>query len=77
MYGIASFDGIQAFSTHESEPTKASRPFDRDRDGLIPSGGAAALVLEDYDHAVARGVLSSLRSVAMASPAMAAASPSQ
>lgn len=37
------------------EPTKASRPFDRDRDGLIPSGGAAALVLEDYDHAVARG----------------------
>ena len=37
------------------EPTKASRPFDRDRDGLIPSGGAAALVLEDYDHAIARG----------------------
>ena len=36
-------------------PTKASRPFDRDRDGLIPSGGAAALVLEEYDHAVARG----------------------
>jgi 3-oxoacyl-[acyl-carrier-protein] synthase-1 len=38
-----------------NEPEKASRPFDRDRDGLIPSGGAAALVLEDYDHAVARG----------------------
>ena len=37
------------------EPTKASRPFDKDRDGLIPSGGAAALVLEDYDHAIARG----------------------
>jgi 3-oxoacyl-[acyl-carrier-protein] synthase-1 len=37
------------------EPTKASRPFDRDRDGLVPSGGAAALILEDYDHAVARG----------------------
>ena len=36
-------------------PTKASRPFDKNRDGLIPSGGAAALVLEDYDHAVARG----------------------
>ena len=34
---------------------KASRPFDKGRDGLIPSGGAAALVLEDYDHAVARG----------------------
>jgi 3-oxoacyl-[acyl-carrier-protein] synthase-1 len=37
------------------DPTKASRPFDKDRDGLVPSGGAAALVLEDYDHAIARG----------------------
>lgn len=54
-YSMASFDALRAFSTHMDEPTKASRPFDRDRDGLIPSGGAAALVLEDYDHAVARG----------------------
>ena len=52
---MASFDGISAFSTRIDEPTKASRPFDRDRDGLVPSGGAAALVLEEYDHAVARG----------------------
>lgn len=52
---MGSFDGISAFSIRTDEPTKASRPFDRDRDGLIPSGGAAALVLEDYDHAVARG----------------------
>ena len=37
------------------EPLKSSRPFDRDRDGLIPSGGAAALVLEDYESAVNRG----------------------
>jgi 3-oxoacyl-[acyl-carrier-protein] synthase-1 len=37
------------------EPQKASRPFDRDRDGLVPSGGAAALVLESYEHAVSRG----------------------
>ena len=52
---MGSFDGISAFSIRIDEPTKASRPFDRDRDGLVPSGGAAALVLEDYDHAVARG----------------------
>jgi 3-oxoacyl-[acyl-carrier-protein] synthase-1 len=54
-YSMASFDALGAFSIRMSEPTKASRPFDKDRDGLIPSGGAAALVLEDYDHAIARG----------------------
>ena len=54
-YSMASFDALNAFSIRMDEPTKASRPFDKDRDGLIPSGGAAALVLEDYDHAVARG----------------------
>ena len=54
-YSMASFDALGAFSVRMDEPTKASRPFDRDRDGLIPSGGAAALVLEDYEHAVARG----------------------
>ena len=54
-YSMASFDALGAFSVRMDEPAKASRPFDRDRDGLIPSGGAAALVLEDYDHAVARG----------------------
>ncbi len=55
LYSMASFDALSTFSVRMDEPTKASRPFDRDRDGLIPSGGAAALVLEDYDHAVARG----------------------
>jgi len=54
-YSMASFDALGAFSIRMNEPTKASRPFDKNRDGLIPSGGAAALVLEDYDHAVARG----------------------
>ena len=54
-YSMSSFDALNTFSVRMDEPTKASRPFDRDRDGLIPSGGAAALVLEDYDHAVARG----------------------
>lgn len=55
FYSMASFDALGAFSKNMQNPTKASRPFDRDRDGLVPSGGAAALVLEDYDHAVARG----------------------
>lgn len=55
FYSMASFDALGAFSVRMDEPEKASRPFDRDRDGLVPSGGAAALVLEDYDHAVARG----------------------
>lgn len=54
-YCMASFDALGAFSKRMDEPTKASRPFDRDRDGLIPSGGAAALVLEDYEHAIKRG----------------------
>lgn len=51
----ASFDALNAFSVRESEPTKASRPFDRDRDGLVPSGGAATVILESYDSAVKRG----------------------
>lgn len=55
FYSMASFDALGAFSKNIDNPEKASRPFDRDRDGLVPSGGAAALVLEDYDHAVARG----------------------
>lgn len=55
MYGVAAFDGIQSFSVREAEPTCASRPFDRDRDGLVPGGGAATLVLESYEHAVRRG----------------------
>ena len=55
MYGIAAFDALQTFSKREDDPTRASRPFDRDRDGLVPSGGAATLILESYDHAVQRG----------------------
>lgn len=54
-YAMASFDALGAFSVRMDEPTKASRPFDKDRDGLIPSGGAAAVVLEEYEHAKARG----------------------
>ena len=54
-YSMPTFDALNAFSKRMDEPTKASRPFDRDRDGLIPSGGAAALMLEDYESAVKRG----------------------
>ena len=54
-YSMSSFDALGTFSIRTDEPTKASRPFDKSRDGLIPSGGAAALVLEDYEYAVARG----------------------
>ena len=54
-YTFGSFDALSAFSVRENEPTKASRPFDKNRDGLIPGGGAATLVLEDYDEAVKRG----------------------
>ena len=54
-HSMGSFDGLAAFSTRENEPQKASRPFDRDRDGLVPSGGAATLILESYESAVKRG----------------------
>lgn len=54
-YSMATFDALGAFSKRMDEPQKASRPFDIARDGLIPGGGAAAVILEDYDHAIARG----------------------
>ena len=57
MFGVASFDGIQSFALREqdNDPLKASRPFDRDRNGLVPGGGAATLVVESYESAVKRG----------------------
>ena len=54
MYSVAAFDGIQAFALND-EPEKASRPFDRDRNGLVPGGGAATVILESYESAVLRG----------------------
>lgn len=54
-YAMGSFDALSAFSIRENDPTKASRPFDRDRDGLVPSGGAASLVLESLESAMRRG----------------------
>lgn len=55
IYAFASFDGLGTFSILEHEPARASRPFDQSRDGLVPAGGAAALVLETLDNAIARG----------------------
>ncbi len=52
---MGSFDALSAFSARNDDPTKASRPFDRDRDGLIPSGGGATVVLESYESAKRRG----------------------
>lgn len=54
-HGMGSFDGLGAFSVRMDEPTRASRPFDANRDGLVPSGGGATVILESYESAVARG----------------------
>jgi 3-oxoacyl-[acyl-carrier-protein] synthase-1 len=54
-YAMASFDGLGTFSLREADPTGASRPFDRSRDGLVPGGGAATVILESYESAVRRG----------------------
>ena len=54
-YCVGNFDALSAFSIREDSPTEASRPFDKDRDGLVPSGGAATLILESYDSAIKRG----------------------
>jgi 3-oxoacyl-[acyl-carrier-protein] synthase II len=53
--GIASFNAIKALSTRNDDPERASRPFDKNRDGFVPGEGAGILVLEDLEHARARG----------------------
>jgi 3-oxoacyl-[acyl-carrier-protein] synthase II len=52
---MAGFCSAKAMSTRNDEPTKASRPWDKDRDGFVLSDGAGVLVLEEYEHAKARG----------------------
>src|SRR5437773_2318621 len=53
--GIGSFDAIRALSTRNDAPERASRPFDRDRDGFVPGEGAGTLILESREHAINRG----------------------
>lgn len=55
VIGIAGFNAMKALSTRNDNPTAASRPWDKDRDGFIMSEGAGILILEEYEHAVARG----------------------
>jgi 3-oxoacyl-[acyl-carrier-protein] synthase-1 len=55
IYAVGSFDALNAFSVREDDPAAASRPFDKARDGLVPSGGAATLVVESHESATARG----------------------
>jgi 3-oxoacyl-[acyl-carrier-protein] synthase-1 len=55
IYSVGSFDGLSAFSVRTDEPQKASRPFDKQRDGLVPSGGGATLIVESLESALKRG----------------------
>ena len=52
---MGSFDGLGVFSSNLEHPEQASKPFDASRDGLVPSGGGATLILESYDSAIKRG----------------------
>jgi 3-oxoacyl-[acyl-carrier-protein] synthase II len=53
--GIGGFNALQALSTRNDDPATASRPFDKDRDGFVSGEGAGTLILEEYEHAKARG----------------------
>lgn len=55
VIGIAGFNAMKALSTRNDNPAAASRPWDKDRDGFVMSEGAGILILEEYEHAVARG----------------------
>ena len=54
-FSVAGFNAMKALSTRNHEPEKASRPFDRDRDGFVIGEGSGILILEDLEHAQERG----------------------
>jgi len=55
IYSMGNFDALGAFSIREDQPSAASRPFDKNRDGLVPSGGAATVIVESLESAQRRG----------------------
>lgn len=55
IYSMGNFDALGAFSVRENDPAGASRPFDKNRDGLVPSGGAATVIVESLESAQRRG----------------------
>jgi 3-oxoacyl-[acyl-carrier-protein] synthase II len=55
LAGMGGFNAMHALSTRNDDPKTASRPFDKDRDGFVLGEGAGALILEEYEHAIARG----------------------
>lgn len=69
--GVGAFGALKALSTRNEDPTIASRPYDKDRDGFVLGEGAGAIVLEEYEHAKARGakIYAELAGVAMTSDA--------
>lgn len=69
MRAAPSYDAVEGLSLCNETPAEASKPFDRDRDGIVHSGGAAALILEDYEHAVLRGatIIAEIAGVGMCS----------
>ena len=53
--GVGGFNALKALSTRNNNPKKASRPFDKDRDGFVLGEGSGTLILEEYEHAIQRG----------------------
>jgi 3-oxoacyl-[acyl-carrier-protein] synthase II len=77
--GVGGFAALRALSTRNDEPTKASRPFDKDRDGFVVGEGAGMLILEEYERAKARGarVYAELVGYGMAADAYHITAPSE